>query len=125
MGLLLSGCVQWPLAGRGGMAEHRLEQTGPTLPSQPLGPEHGQFFELELARRHLDILILEGAELYFPATVVQATLLQTRIARQMAGGLHEDAGLDLQIQRRLLNALERQIDAINRSPQQPLQELPS
>ena len=107
------------------MAEHRLEQFGITLPNQPLGPEHGQFFELELTTRHLDILILEGAELYFPATVVQARQLQQRIAREIAGGLDGDAAVDLVILRGLVNALERQLDAINYPLSTPTQESPS
>jgi len=57
--------------------------------------------------------VLEGAELCFPATVVQAKTRQNRIAREIAGGLLYDAANDIIIQRRLLLRLERQLDYVN------------
>ncbi len=94
------------------MAEHHPETINPVLSNQPLGPEHGLHFELDLARRHLDILVLEGAELCFPATVVQAKQRQDRITRELHGSLKYDAANDLIIQRKLLARLERQLDYV-------------
>jgi outer membrane protein OmpA-like peptidoglycan-associated protein len=94
------------------MAEHHIETHAPVMPDQPFGPEHGLRFELELVRRHLDILVLEGAELCFPATVVQAKQRQDRITRELQGGLDYDAANDLIIQRKLLSRLERQLDYV-------------
>jgi len=108
----LSGCAGWPTEGRGGMAEHHMETLPPVMPDQPLGPEHGLRFELELVRQHLDILVLEGAELCFPATVIQAKQRQHRITRELLGGLDFDAANDLIIQRKLLIRLERQLDYV-------------
>ncbi|MCP3870952.1 MAG: OmpA family protein [Gammaproteobacteria bacterium] len=108
----LSGCVSWPSKGQGGMAEHNPVILSPAMPDQPLGPEHGLRFDLDLVQRHLDVLVLEGAELCFPATVVQARQRQNRIARELQGGLDFDAANDLIVQRKLLARLERQLDYV-------------
>jgi len=94
------------------MAEHHQQMFNSIMPDQPLGPEHGLRFELDLGRRHLDVLILEGAELCFPATVVQARRRQHRITRELFGGLDFDAANDLIVQRKLLERLERQLDYV-------------
>ncbi len=108
----LSGCVNWPAGGHGGMAEHYHEALNPVMPDQPLGPEHGLRFDLDLARQHLDILILEGAELCFPATVIQARQRQNDITRELYGNLDFDAANNLIVQRKLLARLERQLDYV-------------
>lgn len=108
----VSGCTSWPAEGKGGMAEHHQQMFNSIMPDQPLGPEHGLRFELDLGRRHLDVLILEGAELCFPATVVQARRRQDRITRELFGGLDFDAANDLIVQRKLLERLERQLDYV-------------
>ena len=106
--IIFSGCGVWPLKGSGGMAEHGHQMSL----DKPLGPEHGLRFELDLARRHLDILVLEGAELCFPATVVQAKHRQHRITREIQGELKFDAVNDLIVQRKLLARLEHQLDYV-------------
>jgi len=113
VGLLsASACSSWPPKGQGGMAEHHKQDINPAIFDQPLDPERPLHLEFELAERHLDVLILEGAKLCFPATVVQAALRQQRIARELVGGLHFDAANDLIIQRKVLAQLERQLDAV-------------
>lgn len=94
------------------MAEKNLETKIPVMPDQPLGPEHGLRFEYELVKQHLDILVLEGAELCFPATVVQAKQRQNRITRELHGDLNFDAANDLIVQRKLLARLELQLDYV-------------
>ncbi|OUS32133.1 hypothetical protein A9Q99_01635 [Gammaproteobacteria bacterium 45_16_T64] len=108
----LTGCTSWPQLGRGGMAEHHREDITPVMADQPLGPEHGLRFDLELTSRHLDILVLEGAQLCFPASVLQAKRRQHRIERELIGDLAFDAANDLIIQRGLLARLERQLDYV-------------
>ncbi|MEE8378812.1 MAG: OmpA family protein [Gammaproteobacteria bacterium] len=108
----LFGCTVWPPAGQGGMAEHRLESLTSVSPDQPLGPEHGLRFEFDLVLRHLDVLVLEGAELCFPATVAQAKQRQDRITRELLGGLEFVAANDLTIQTNLLARLEGQLDYV-------------
>ena len=110
--LPFGGCVNWPAGGHGGMAEHYQESLIPVMPDQPLGPEHGLRFDLDLARQHLDILILEGAELCFPATVIQARQRQNDITRELYGNLDFDAANNLIVQRKLLARLERQLDYV-------------
>jgi len=80
---------------------------------QPLGQEHGLRFDYTLLTQHLDILVLEGAELCFPATVVQAQNRELRIGHELQGGLLFDAANDIIIQRRLLDRLERQLQYVN------------
>ena len=110
--LLLGGCASWPPSGFGGFAEHHLQTLIPETPISTVVPEDGLRFEQELLARHLDVLVLEGAELCFPATVVQAQRRQNRIAREINGGLEQDAANDIIIQRKLLMRLERQLDHV-------------
>jgi outer membrane protein OmpA-like peptidoglycan-associated protein len=106
--LSIASCTSWPPRGQGGMAEHNLQ----FIPKHPLGPEHGLYFEQDLSARHLDILILRGADVCFPASVKIAQTREDRIARQLQGGLHFDASNDLIIQRDQLEQLERQLDYV-------------
>lgn len=109
LSFILSGCVSWPVKGFAGIAEHHLEDMKASRENQPIGPEHGLRFEMELIRRHLDMLVLQGAELCFPATVTQAKLRQNRIAREINGGLEFDGLNDIIVQHKLLERLERQL----------------
>ncbi|WDE08268.1 OmpA family protein [Thalassomonas viridans] len=111
--VLLTACSSSPPIGRGGFAEHHLESGYPVEADQPLTPAHGLRFDFSLLSQQLDILIQEGAELCFPATVVQAKTRLKRIAREIAGGLIYDAANDIIIQRRLISRLERQLDYVN------------
>lgn len=111
--ILLSACSTKVPQGGGGFAEHTLESRYPVEADQPLTPAHGLRFDFSLLSQQLDILVLEGAELCFPATVVQAKTRQQRIAREIAGGLVYDAANDIIIQRRLISRLEHQLDYVN------------
>ncbi len=114
VGMGLMGCANWPDAGRGGMAEHQplllswLDSEG----QQPLGPEHGLLFEATLAKHHLDMLVVEGAELCFPASVTQARLREQRILRELEGGLPHDAASDIKAQQGFLATLEKRLDYV-------------
>ncbi|WP_096618664.1 OmpA family protein [Candidatus Enterovibrio altilux] len=110
--VVLLGCSAFPEHGTGGMAEHHYSSLSPVMADEPLGPEHGLRFEWELASRHLDVLILEGAELCFPASVVNARRMLERIVRELHGGLKFDAANDLIVQRVTLERLEKQLDAV-------------
>ncbi|AWB65372.1 OmpA family protein [Saccharobesus litoralis] len=109
---LTTGCVSWPEAGNGGLAELRPDNFRTVEADGPIGPEHGLRFDLELTARHLDMLVLEGAELCFPATVVQAKQREARIRRELAGKLDYAAANDLLIQRKVLQRLEQQLDYV-------------
>lgn len=111
------------------MAEHQQEMYNSVMPDEPLGIEHGLRFELDLSRRHLDVLVIEGAERCFPATVTQARQRNNRITRELHGGLNFDAANDLIVQRKLLERLERQLDYVQlhdtcNSPGQKEQNIP-
>lgn len=109
---LATGCTAWPDEGLGGMAEKAPNNYRTVEAGEQLGPEHGLRFDLELNARHLDMLVLEGGELCFPATVVQAKLRENRIRRELDGGLDYAAANDLLIQRKLLARLEQQLDYV-------------
>lgn len=102
------GCTNWPSKGQGGAAEHNLNE----LPTHPIGPEHGLYFEQDLSRRHLDTLVLAGANICFPATVRKAQQRADRISRALQGGLSMDATNDLIIQRDQLATLERRLNYV-------------
>lgn len=106
----LSGCSAFPDYGRGGMAEHHIELLDPFYTDEPLGEEHGLRFEFELVRQQLAVLVLEGADLCFPATVLEAKNFETRIAREIYGDMLFDATNDVIVLRHLLHRLERQLD---------------
>lgn len=108
----LIGCQMWPDKGHGGFAEHRIKEHIPVVPDEPLTPEHGLRFDLELLQRHLDVLVLEGAELCFPSTVALAKTREQRIARALYGGLSDDAAVDIVIQREQLRKLEARFDVV-------------
>ena len=115
--LVLNGCasMSWPEQGSGGLAERSLGDMIPVQADEPLSPEHGLRFDMELTARHFDSLVMEGAELCFPATVVQLRLRQQRIARQLQGGLTHDAANDILVQRQMLSRLERQLDHVRQA----------
>ncbi|MFT5879371.1 MAG: outer membrane protein OmpA-like peptidoglycan-associated protein [Moritella sp.] len=106
--LTISGCANWPEKGQGGMAEHHLAYQ----PTDSFGPEHGLYFEQDLSRRHLDTLVLAGADICFPASVKTAHEREDRISRALQGGLKVDAANDLIIQRDKLATLERRLDYV-------------
>lgn len=111
----ITGCATWPAKGQGGWGESFPHTLSPVEFEQPLQPHHGQRFELELASRHLDTLVLEGANYCFPATVFQARLRENRILRELLGGLNFDATSHLLIQRKVLSDLEKQLDMAKHS----------
>lgn len=106
--LAISGCVNWPTKGQGGMAEHHLAYQ----PEDSFGSEHGLYFEQDLSRRHLDTLVLSGADICFPANVRTAQQREDRISRALQGGLKVDATNDLIIQRDKLAKLERRLEYV-------------
>lgn len=110
--LMLQGCANFPGFGKGGFAEHHIDLIEPFYTDEPLGPEHGLKFEFELLRQQLAVLILEGANWCFPATVVEAKTLEKRVARQIYADLHFDATNDVIVLRHLLYRLERQLDYV-------------
>ncbi len=105
--LTASGCTS-PPKGQGGFAEHNLSN----MPEHPVGLENALYFEQQLSRRHLDALLAAGANICFPASVRTAQVRQTRIARELQGGLDSDAANDLIIQRDKLNRLERRLNYV-------------
>lgn len=111
---ILTACTQWPPLGGGGMAEIR-------PPARPvsravLGPGDPTWEEIadqsRLAQCQLDALVLRGAELCLPGQVAGARDRQTRITRELYGGLPLDAANDLIIQRERLAVLRRSLDYI-------------
>ncbi|MDP2561336.1 OmpA family protein [Psychrobium sp. 1_MG-2023] len=106
--LLSTGC-----SSRFMQQEPLSEARYPVEVDSPLGPEHGLRFDFTLLVQQLDILILEGAELCFPATVVQAHGRELRIKNEIGSGLLYDAANDIIIQRRLLSRLEKQLNYVN------------
>ena len=103
-----SACVTWPPTGQGGLAEHNLQD----IPDGLTNSEYDLFFEQDLSRRHLDTLILAGAEVCFPASIKTAQDRANRISRALQGGLEQDASNDLIVQRDKLAMLERRLNYV-------------
>ncbi|OUS11950.1 hypothetical protein A9Q89_07250 [Gammaproteobacteria bacterium 53_120_T64] len=111
--LCLSGCTHWPQGGHGGMAERERGRHAPLLADQPLGPRQSLRIDLDLAGRHLDILVLRGARTCFPASTLLARQLEQRAARELEGDLVFDAALDLLELRHDLSAIENKLTSID------------
>lgn len=109
---LQTACVSWPEHGQGGIAETQLDNYIPVEVEEEIHAEHGLRFDTESLRRQLDILVINGANYCFPATVVQAKNREARILRELHGGLYFDAANDILIQRELLARLERQLNYV-------------
>ena len=74
----LGGCTTWPEFGQGGMAEHHLQSLHEDAARTGDSNAPSMAMEHDILARHLDVLVLEGAELCFPATVEQARQRQDR-----------------------------------------------
>ena len=112
VGLGACSSITFPPHGQGGFAEWNIGMLSPLEADQNMETKHGLRFDLELTARHLDMLVQEGAEMCFPATVAQAKLREARITRELKGGLPYDAANDIVIQRETLARLERQLDYV-------------
>lgn len=104
----LFGCSNKAPKGQGGLAEHNYS----AMPDHPIGLENALYFEQQLSQRHLDALIMSGANICFPASVHTAKMRQIRIARELQGGLKGDAANDLIIQRDQLTRLQRRLNYV-------------
>jgi hypothetical protein len=113
--VVAAGCTYWPEHGTGGMAEQR-PAPPPMLESGEQDPAWLALSrDLAHTRQRLDRLVAEGAEACLPAHVVEATLRENRIARELHGGLNADAGRNLAAQRGELVALEKRLQTVKRS----------
>jgi outer membrane protein OmpA-like peptidoglycan-associated protein len=111
---LLSGCMNWADAGKGGAGEDypSADNQATSVPVAYDPRELRQDFDND--RRHLDVLILQGASNCFPASVHLAELRENKIAREIAGELYQDAETTQVAHRRDLQRIERKIKAIDR-----------
>lgn len=114
---VLAACTRWPPFGGGGMAElsrpDRPKCTGCLRPPDPTWRELDT--QRQLTQDRLELLVLRGAGWCLPGHVAAARDLQTRIVRELFGGLPLDAANDLIIARARLAELERRLDYIQGS----------
>jgi len=108
---LTGGCTQWSEFGQGGAAEDF-----PASVFIDPESEDGQVMrelrqDFDYSRQYLDVLILRGAQRCFPASVYTASLKENRVARELGGGLIDDAEVSLLNLRLDLQQLEQKLDA--------------
>ena len=108
----LAGCSSAPSLSRGGLAEHHIELLDPYYENTPISKDNAILFEFELLRQQIAGLVLEGAKLCFPATVLELHSLEKRVARQIAGNMMFDATNDIIVLRHLTHRLERRLDYV-------------
>ncbi|WP_022941044.1 OmpA family protein [Psychromonas hadalis] len=119
----LGGCTSSTPKGHGGFAEHQYSD----MPDHRVGLENALHFESQMSRRHLESLILAGAQVCFPAAVRISQIREARIIRELQGGLEGDAANDLIIQRDQLDRLQRRLNYVQQQQsclpfkQQPLE----
>jgi outer membrane protein OmpA-like peptidoglycan-associated protein len=109
---LTSGCTQWTEFGQGGAAEDLPASVFIDPDSEQGQVVHELRQDVDYSRQYLDVLILRGAQRCFPASVYTASLGENRVARELAGGLIEDAATSLVNLRLELQQLEQKLDAI-------------
>ena len=109
---VLSGCTTWTEFGQGGAAEDLPDSAHMDQDSASFLTNHELRQDIDYSRQYLDILILRGAQRCFPASVYTASLRENRVARELAGGLIEDAETSLLNLRLDLQHLEQKLDAV-------------
>ncbi len=126
--VLLQGCVHMP---RSESADSGMDDHKTFLPSEPDKRDvslHDLRLDWESQKHQLNILILRGAKLCFPASVVIAKRREQRILNELLGGMYLDAANDILIQRKNLVVLERQVSYTNKYDTclpQPLEIIPA
>ncbi len=95
------------------MAERQRGLLAALHADQPLGPKQSLRIDLDLAGRHLDILLLRGAGTCFPASTHLARQLEQRTARALEGDLVLDAALDLLQLRQDLSTLNNKLELVD------------
>lgn len=111
--ILNSACSSFPGEGRGGMAEFEpLRLAFWDTQDKAILPTDGLKFEITLLKHQLDLLVLEGAKICFPASVAQAKLTEQRMMREYNGGLLLDAANQVEIQQHALLILEKRLDVV-------------
>jgi outer membrane protein OmpA-like peptidoglycan-associated protein len=111
---LLSGCVNWADAGKGGAGEDYPSSGNQTEPVPVVYDPHELRQDFYNDMRHLDVLVLQGANNCFPASVHLAELRENRIAREIAGELYQDAETTQVAHRHDLQRIERKLEAVER-----------
>jgi len=109
----VSGCTTWSEYGQGGAAEDFYNTPSNIEYGAAYQVSHELRQDLNYLRQHLDVLVLRGAQRCFPASVYTASLAENRVAREIAGGLSDDAGVSLLNLRIDLQNLEKKVDAVN------------
>jgi len=112
MSVLTGGCTHWTEFGQGGAAEDLPASVfiDPESEERQLVHELRQDFDYN--RQYLEVLILRGAQRCFPASVYSASLKENRVARELAGGLIDDADTSLLNLRLDLQKLEQKLDDV-------------
>jgi len=111
----VSACSSLGKPGSGGEDLNVFENILPVEYSNSLRPQHGLRFDSEATSRHLDILVLEGANNCFPATVRLLKIREIRIRKELISGLFHDVSANIIIQRKQLAELEQKLDRVNAS----------
>jgi len=108
-----TGCTHWTEFGGGGAAEDLPDTLVMNVDSDSYHASHELRQDFDYLQQHLDVLILRGAQRCFPAAVYTASLGENRVAREIAGGLLDDAEVSLLNLRIDLQQLEQKIDAVS------------
>lgn len=115
--VFLQACAYIPelgIQGSGGKAEVHQGTFLAISARQPVKTAHILRLDWESQKHLLDLLILQGADRCYPASVQIANERQTRIVRELVAGMVFDASNNLLIQREQLARLEVELNFVNR-----------
>lgn len=114
--VFLQSCAYIPdlgIQGNGGKAEVHQGTFLAVHARHPVKTAHVLRLDWESQKHLLDLLILQGADRCYPASVQLANERQTRIVRELVAGMVFDASNNLLIQREQLARLEAKLNYVN------------
>lgn len=112
MSMLTGGCTHWTEFGQGGAAEDLPASVFIDPESEERQIVHELRQDFDYNRQYLEVLILRGAQRCFPASVYSASFKENRVARELAGGLIDDAETSLLNLRLDLQQLEQKLEDV-------------
>ena len=106
--LMLGGCTMWPAEKGGGFVESQKYKAAKNTKFEVSELEEN----LVKANQKFDALVMQGAQSCFPGRVQLAKTQQSRVQREITGGLYSDAMHDLDVFEHQIKNMRRMIYSV-------------
>ncbi|MEA1938955.1 MAG: OmpA family protein, partial [Pseudomonadota bacterium] len=110
--LILAGCTPWPEHGQGGFAEDYPPQLAACAEGDNLRTLETYLDRLRTSKIRLDVLMLEGASVWFPGLVHVSRDQAARTTRVLFACRVKDTEADLAVLNNQLDDLEKRLNAV-------------